>query len=522
MAAIVTDQFRVQNASSFIDSLSNNSYYVFLGLSNPGTNSASIGFGRSTTWDATPSLPPNPVDNLNYLSHYRDTILFGKKIEKSSVRRVVPKVEWTANTKYDMYRHDYDVYNPTPNSGSSNLYKSNFYVVNRDYRVYICLYNGSSGSNVTGQPSQDEPLFTDLEPSTAGSSNDGYIWKYLFTIAPSDIVKFDSTEFIVLPNDWDTTTDFEIKSVRDSGNSSINNNQIKIVYIENSGSAFYESGTYPILGDGTGAEVQIETNTQGEIVKTRVVSGGSGYTFGIVDLKSPASIPNDQKAKLIPIIPPSKGHGYDVYTELGADRVLIYNRFDTSTKEFVSDTSFAQVGILKNPESYSSTNIFSDTSFSGLFSVKLTANPSTFPLIGEKISQQRSDGGNAVGYVASYDTETKVLKYYQDRSLYFQGDLNVDQIDDSNITLGGQVLAFESSAQAISAPSGFQGSVDTGFSGSVVTIDNKTIGLGVTFSDGLSQPEINKRTGDIIYIDNRSIVTRSIRQKEDVKIILEF
>ena len=46
--------------------------------------------------------------------------------------------------------------------------------------------------------------------------------------------------------------------------------------------------------------------------------------------------------------------------------------------------------------------------------------------------------------------------------------------------------------------------------------------MGVTFSQGLANPEINKNTGDIIYIDNRSLISRDSRQKEDVKIILEF
>ena len=33
--------------------------------------------------------------------------------------------------------------------------------------------------------------------------------------------------------------------------------------------------------------------------------------------------------------PPSKGHGYDIYTELGTDKVLVYGRFDDSTdKDF--------------------------------------------------------------------------------------------------------------------------------------------------------------------------------------------
>ena len=75
MASIVTDQFRILNASNFIDSVaeSNNSYYVFLGLSNPAESK----FGRSTGWD---SSPDEPVDNLQYLSHYKDTLLFGKKI----------------------------------------------------------------------------------------------------------------------------------------------------------------------------------------------------------------------------------------------------------------------------------------------------------------------------------------------------------------------------------------------------------------------------------------------------------
>ena len=64
--------------------------------------------------------------------------------------------------------------------------------------------------------------------------------------------------------------------------------------------------------------------------------------------------------------------------------------------------------------------------------------------------------------------------------------------------------------------------VNEAFSGIKTTIDSKEINLGVTFTDGLADPEINKKTGDIIYIDNRPLVQRDSRQKEDVKIILEF
>ena len=81
MPAVVTDQFRITNASNFVDSVldSNNSYYVFLGLPNP----AVVGFGRTTTWNGSNGTP-NPVDNLQYLTHYRDTSLFGKKIHNKN------------------------------------------------------------------------------------------------------------------------------------------------------------------------------------------------------------------------------------------------------------------------------------------------------------------------------------------------------------------------------------------------------------------------------------------------------
>ena len=53
MSAIVTDQFRIANANNFVESVlsDSNSYYIFLGLSNPGTPSTPVGFGRDTAWD---------------------------------------------------------------------------------------------------------------------------------------------------------------------------------------------------------------------------------------------------------------------------------------------------------------------------------------------------------------------------------------------------------------------------------------------------------------------------------------
>ena len=222
---------------------------------------------------------------------------------------------------------------------------------------------------------------------------------------------------------------------------------------------------------------------------------------------------------MIPIIPPSKGHGYDLYKELGADKVLVYTRFDDSTKDFPTDTNFSQVGIIKNPEQYSSSgSIFTESSFSNLYSMMLSDDTTITPTIGDYMYQEISGVGTAQGYVASYDKNTKVLKYTRDRSLYFANEY--DQTDHLNVKKKSTFVEFQQSAGNVTV-----GSVSVSiqdFTGIAKTVANQEINLGVNFNSGLANPEINRKTGDIIYIDNRPEVTRDIRQKEDVKIILEF
>ena len=182
--------------------------------------------------------------------------MYGKRIASANIRRIIKRVDWTAGTKYEMYRDDYSTKNTSPIKDSSRLYGANYYVMNSDFKVYICISNGSTGDNPTGNISQDEPTFSDLEPSRAGTSGDGYLWKYLYSVSPSDIIKFDSTEYITVPNDWATTNDAQIKAIRENADSTVNNNQIKHVYIDKPG-GLYADGLgqeVDIIGDGTGKQ----------------------------------------------------------------------------------------------------------------------------------------------------------------------------------------------------------------------------------------------------------------------------
>ena len=134
-------------------------------------------------------------------------------------------------------------------------------------------------------------------------------------------------------------------------------------------------------------------------------------------------------------------------------------------------------------------------------------------------------GKVATGYIASYDVDTKVLKYFKDRSLNYNR-TTLDQQDYIGISTDGRSYGFESSVGANNVKgvsSTFTGSIDSNFSGiSTNPTGNKLINLGTNFISGLSESEINKGSGEIIYLDNRPLIVRNPRQKEDIKIILEF
>ena len=155
MSAIISDQFRILNAETFMSTFTgigstNYSYYTFIGVPNPYDTMTGTG---TTDWNDN---PPSPQDMFKALNDAHDTMISLKKINPADLRRVVRKLDWSPGTTFEMYREDYNVYNPSPITSSNNLYDANYYVVNSEYRVYICLNNGTNPENPLGSPSIDE------------------------------------------------------------------------------------------------------------------------------------------------------------------------------------------------------------------------------------------------------------------------------------------------------------------------------------------------------------------------------
>ena len=517
MAAIITDQLRILNAKNFVAGVqsSTNSYYAFLGLPNATD--------YQSDWDTN---PPSPKDSLDQSNDTWDTMIALKKINASDISQVVRKITWQSGITYDMWRNDITRSNSSLPSGSFDIYSANYYVMNSDYRVYICLYNNAGPeNNFNGGPSLDEPTFTDLEPRSAGSSGDGYIWKYLYTIKPSQAIKFESTNYIPVPNDWESNTDDA--AVRQNAASS---GQLKIVTIRNRGAGLGTARTYtqvPIKGDGAEGEATVVINADSKVESITVSKGGSGYTYGTVDLVSGGVPVGSTRPVFNIIIPPDGGHGADVYKELGAYNVLTYARFenDTENPDFITGNQFARVGLIENPQAFNSSSILNIDKASAVYALRLTGtgySSATFAADAE-VTQTVGLGSTAVGRVISYDQTTGVLKYWQDRSnsgFEFNGTQNpspkygfealrftpTPTVDGSINILGGNVTL----------------GIDTGYTGLTTVINNRTYNLGQDFTKGVAQPESKKYSGNIVYVDNRPSVTRSSSQKEDVKIILQF
>ena len=517
MAAIITDQIRILNASNFIAGVSNasNSYYSFIGLTNPAD--------YQTDWD---SDPPAPKDNFDQENDYWNTMVALKKINTADARQVVPKRTWASGTTYDMYRHDYSRSNTAKVSGATNLYSSNYVVLNSDFRVYICLQNGTDPDNTEGRPSLDEPTFTDLEPRSAGTSGDGYIWKYLYTIKPSEVVRFESTDFMPVPTDWLTATDNA--AVRDNAV----DGGIKIITVTNKGVGLGTANSVytsvPIRGDGTGAECTIVIDANQQVSSVTVSNQGSGYTYGNVDLVAGGVPTGTTRPTFDVIIPPQGGHGADIYRELGAYNVLLYSRIenDSTNPDFITGNQIARVGVVENPQQFGSTTLLSADKASALSALKLVGTGySTATFSGDSyFTQTVSTGTTAVGRVVSYDQNTGVLKFWQDRSL---AGFNTVGTAQTQPTYGFDLTEFTSSpgtggSLVISPSTGQDLSIDTAFSGITTVINNRTYYLGQTFASGIANPEVKAHSGSIIYVDNRPSITRSSNQKEDIKVILQF
>jgi hypothetical protein len=485
MAAIITNKFRINNAEQFVESFSESAattYYLFIGRSHSWATDTD-GQGRSIN-EGTDASPPTPNDDITSEFYNYDDMLGAKLLTSSDVSHVIPRRNWTTGTTYDMYEHNISSSNAA-NSGATNLFDSNFFVMNSSFAVYKVIENDGATASTVEPTSTSNSIF---------ETSDGYRWKYMYSLTSSETLNFMSTDFIHV------STDSTVSAAAVDG-------ALDTILVVAGGSSFTTSSgstisAIPIRGDGTGGIASV-TISSGAVATATVTTAGSGYTFAYIRDADIITATNaggaGSGANLNVIIPPKGGHGSNAVKELGGFFVMLNKSLVgvEGTSDIGVGNDFRRIGLLRDPTNFGTTTVASATTRRQIYAVKFASVSGTFTA-DEEINQAST---GAVGKVVEFDSTNLILYYYQTR------------FPDCGIDSNANLTAF-SGANAITGQS-------SSASATPDTSNSNTVN-GVEFSSGYANPELAYDSGDIIYVEERSPITRASDQTENVKLIIEF
>ena len=486
MPAIITNKFRIHNQEQFVESFSESGANVYyLGIGRPQAFATSTRPDLRTENEGTDAAPLTPVDSIGDEFYHFDDMLAAKRVTSSDVSICIPRRNWTTGTVYDYYRHDYGnrvtgtTNTQTANSGATSLFDATFYVMSSAFNVYKCLDNdGNTASTV-------EPTGTSTTVQTLA---DGYKWKYMYTLSASQQSNFLSTDFMAV------ATNSTVSSAAVDG-------AVNIVKIKSAGSGG-TNGTHTgvaIRGDGSSGVCSVVVSG-GAVTAVTVTTPGTGYTFAYIrnaDIVS-AGATSLSGAELDVIIEPKGGHGKNAIEELGGFFVMMNTNFEageaSNSGDFTTANDFRKVMLMRDINSGGSAA--TATTLRNTKAVLVTSPSGNFT-VDEEINQATT---GAVGKVVEWDSSNNILYYIQTR------------FNDEGADSNGNLTAF-SGANTITGQSS---SVTATPSTSSTTVDS------VVFTSGYNAGEITADSGDIMYVENRSPITRAADQTENVKLIIEF
>ena len=490
MAAIITEKFRLNNAKQFVEDITQSSSVAY----------SFIGRGHSWTDDAT---PPTPVDSPNdEFDAYRNMVAM-KKISTSDISHAIVRRDWTTGTTYDEYRHNYTSANAA-NSGATTLWSSLFYVITDDYNVYKCLNNdGNTASTI-------KPDHTTLATPT---ESDGYQWKFMYSISASDVIKFVTNDFVPVKTLGaqlavaggvdtgsqdgrlgDASTD-DGSAQWDVENGAVNG-ALQRARVVAGGSGYTNATTANIIirGDGTGGRATVVTSGAA-VTAVTITTAGSGYTTAFIanedlpgnDNANQAADGSNVSGNIEFVIQPKNGHGSDSIEELGGNYIILNSRLEYSegSGDFPTDNDFRQIGVVVNPTNSGGNTLCSATTRTAYKKMTFVSSGFSAPAVDTIIRNASTEVvGSAVGIVVSVDTTNRIISYlpYPNES--------------------GNFVAFANSNTITSATNTAHGSLNT--------------------SSAITAEEVQRHSGDIIYLENRVAVSRASDQIEDIKLIVEM
>jgi hypothetical protein len=475
---------------------------------------------------ANESSPNSIVDSTTDEKSVWDNMFAAKKITGNDVELVIPRVTWTANTKYKQY--DDRISLDDLLTGNTTLNVKPMYILTSERNVYKCLSNNVS-ANSSVEPTGD---YTTANGTIATA--DGFIWKYLYNVKPSN--RFLTTDWVPAPIST-SKLDYNVSSAGPI------DGEITTIIVTNSGTG-YAHPTINASAFGTGVTTITLANTTNvaanmivsgtgiasgtlvssvDVITSRIVldtattanGGGTGnnvtFTTRIYiqgdgsGLKASANIVGSSISKVSVdvtgagysyanatiygsgtgantrvVLAPKFGHGFNPAKELDATNVMVSERFgvvDSTENGLIStSTSFRQYGLLRDPYKYGNT------------SPVISSNAATV------ISQTTN-----LTLIAGTDFELNEFVYQggSANNAYFYGFVNSQTSNEVRLTK-------------------VHGTVSVG-------------GLLIGANSGITRtvvkkfdPEFQPYTGDILYVENTQKIQRADGQAENVKFVIRF
>lgn len=337
----------------------------------------------------------------------------------------------------------------------------NFYVVNSDLQVFKCLYNNNSSA------STDEPRLslssTSLDEPYLLTS-DGYKWKYLYTISTQQKKRFMDENWIPVYNN-----NFVVDAAVPGG--------IDIVKITNSGNNYFNGATQSIItvdGDGTGAVLKANV-VSGQIQDIVIQERGINYTEASLTFRDVTGGSGTSAAAEV-VISPVLGHGSDPIYELIASNVMLNIDFDGDENGFFpTNNDYREAFVVMNPQEYGTTNLATNDHYELYTKIK------TSPGLGDfNVDEQIFQGDS-----------------------FEQSTFSADVISFNEITNMLYVNNVRGTLQLNQAIKG----VTTG---------------AIRIATAVTDPTMKLYSGKVLYISDKTRVSRNNNQTDIIRLILNF
>ena len=251
-------------------------------------------------------------------------------------------------------------------------------------------------------------------------------------------------------------------------------------------------------GGGTAVGFANTVNATGAVNAVGIIAGGNNYSNATISIIANTSqsgtLSNPSPAAaLTPIVGPAGGHGSDAVKELGGYYVITNARLEYSeSNNFTTNNDFRKVGLIAQPK-------FAN----GDFATSSVIDQATTIVLSSWNGTQYSADELITG--ATSGCTGRVVDFTGNNTLRM-----TDIIPSGNSTTAGYngVYGYFTNTEIIAA-----NTTGAGGSGASATANG---------SGAVSGGDLTRFSGDVLYVENRSPVTRASDQIEDIKLVVEF